>query len=154
MYKKDNGITIIALIITIIIMLILVGVSFKFGTDAVDKARLEDIRTNMLSIKTKAKTIEEKYIFGDINSLAGETMPDEITLPEKLNEELKDKSNVYKWARETLDIQDLSNIKADDNNFYIVYYDTKKSTCEVYYSAGYKTKDGSIVYSLTEMQKI
>ena len=64
--KKEKGITIVALIITVILMLILVGVGIDFGTDAINKARLEDIKTDMISIKTRAKIITEQYNFKDI----------------------------------------------------------------------------------------
>ena len=67
--KIENGITIIALIITIILMLILAGVGMHFGSDALDKAKLEDIKTNMISIKTKAKIVAEQYNFKDIDNL-------------------------------------------------------------------------------------
>ena len=69
--RMEKGITIIALIITIILMLILAGVGIHFGTDAIDKAKLEDIKTDMISIKTKAKIIAEQYNFKDIDSLIG-----------------------------------------------------------------------------------
>ena len=46
--KKEKGITIIALIITIILMLILAGVGMHFGSDAIERTRLEDIKTDMI----------------------------------------------------------------------------------------------------------
>ena len=61
--KKENGITIIVLIITIILMLILAGVGIHYGTGAINKAKLEDIKTDMISIKTKAKIIADEYNF-------------------------------------------------------------------------------------------
>lgn len=149
MIKNDKGITLTALIITIIIMIILVGVGVKFGTSAIEKAKLEDIKTNMLSIKTKAKTIEEKYLFGDIEELVGIEL-DKETLNSALQNELEDKT-VYKWDQGILNEQGLTQIKADNTNFYIVYYDTDSSTCEVYYSAGY-TINGQTKYSLTDLE--
>ena len=153
MLKNSKGITLVALIITIIIMLILVGVSIQFGTKAIDKARLEDIKTNMLSIKTKAKTIEEKYSFGDIDSLVGIELVDKTVLNSNLQSELQDKT-VYKWDQETLNAQGLTEIKADNSKFYIVYYDmdAEKPTCEVYYSVGYQI-DGQTKYSLTDLER-
>ena len=50
--KTQKGITIIALVISIILMLILVAVGIEFGGDALKEAKLEDIKTDMISIKT------------------------------------------------------------------------------------------------------
>ena len=61
--RNQKGITIIALIITIVIMAILVSVSIKVGTDAIDKSREEDIKSNMLLIQGKSKII--KYFVKD-----------------------------------------------------------------------------------------
>ena len=75
--NNEKAITIIALIITMIIMLILVGVGLHFGNEALDKAKLEDIKTDMSSIKTKAKIVAEKYNFKDIENLIGSEITDE-----------------------------------------------------------------------------
>ncbi len=149
MLKNEKGITLTVLIITIIIMIILVGVGIKIGTDAVEKAKLEDIKTNMLSIKTKAKTIEEKFSFGDIENLVG-TELDKTTLSSSLQTELGEKT-VYKWDQNILNEQGLSQIKVDDSKFYIIYYDTENSTCEVYYSIGF-TVNGQTKYSVTDLE--
>ena len=55
--NKQSGITLVALIITVILMLILLSVGVKFGTDAIQQTKIEDIKTNMLSIKARAKII-------------------------------------------------------------------------------------------------
>ena len=140
-FNKENGITIIALIITIILMLILAGVGMHLGSDAVNKAKLEDIKTDMLSIKTKALVIAEKYKFKDIDTLEG----DPITPEEASRLGIEKNDNIRKWSKEDLNKQGLSTIEGD---IYVVDYglgDT--NTCEVYYLAGYQGK-----YSLTELQ--
>lgn len=142
-FNKETGITIIALTITIILMLILAGVGMHFGSDAVSKAKLEDIKTDMISIKTKARIIAEQYNFKDIDSLVG----NQITDQEATKLGITNNENIRKWSSEDLKNQGLSTIKGD---VYIVNYslqDTK--TCEVYYLEGYEGK-----YSLTELQDI
>ena len=118
--KIENGITIIALIITIILMLILVGVGMHFGSDALDKAKLEDIKTNMISIKTKAKIVAEQYNFKDIDNLIGTSLDTDnnqegiqtgtYNIPDELNTIFNEKdsegkakfdiSNLYVWTKE------------------------------------------------------
>ena len=59
--KNKKGITIIALVITVVIMLILVGVTVKVGTKSIDESEKEDIITNMISIKTRAKIVKDQF---------------------------------------------------------------------------------------------
>ena len=66
--KNEKGITIIALIITIILMLILVSVSIDFGTDAIKKSKEEDIKSNMLLIQGRSKIIKDKHTYDAENS--------------------------------------------------------------------------------------
>lgn len=139
--NKEKGITIIALIITIILMLILAGVGMHFGSDAVNKAKLEDIKTDMISIKTKAKIITEQYNFKDIENLVGSPITDEEA--NKLG--IIKGDNVRKWSSEDLNNQGLSTISGDT---YVVNYNLENTnSCEVYYLQGYQGK-----YSLTDLK--
>lgn len=143
--KNEKGITIIALIITIILMLILVGVTVKVGTKEISKAKLEDIKTEMISIKTRAKIVKDKYDFKDIDNLVGTKLSEAtdynagaIDIPDE------SKENCYIWTQEDLNSQELSSIKVDKDKFYVVYYG---DDIEIYYSKGVDGK-----YSLTELQ--
>ena len=141
--KTEKGITIIALVITIILMLILVSVGIKYGGEAIEKAELEDIKTDMISIKTKAKIITEQYNFKDIESLVGSTITSEEIETLGLSGENSD--NIRKLSKEDLTSQKLDNIDGDK---YVVVYDLENpNNCEVYYLEGYKGK-----YSLTDLQ--
>ena len=77
-------------------------------------------------------------------------MLDKTTLSGDLQSELGEKT-VYKWDQNILNAQGLTQIKVDDSKFYIVYYDTENSTCEVYYSVGFNV-DGQTKYSLTDLE--
>lgn len=168
--KIENGITIIALIITIILMLILVGVGMHFGGDALDKAKLEDIKTNMISIKTKAKIVAEQYNFKDINNLIGTPLDQDneqegiqagsYNIPTALNTIFNEKdeggnskidiSKLYVWTKEDLNNQGLNTIDIDESRFYIVYYNLKDTNlCEVYYSQGFQGQ-----YSLSTLNNM
>ena len=60
---KNNGITLVALTITIIILLIIAGISISAGGNMIKKANLEALKTNMLLIKTKGKEYVENANF-------------------------------------------------------------------------------------------
>ena len=143
--KNEKGITIIALIITIILMLILVGVTVKVGTKEISKAKLEDIKTEMISIKTRAEIVKDKYDLKDIDNLVGTKLSEAtdynteaIVIPDE------SKENCYIWTQEDLNSQELSSIKVDKDKFYVVYYG---DDIEIYYSKGVDGK-----YSLTDLQ--
>ena len=53
--KNEKGITLIALVITVILLFIIGGISIKMGTDLINTSKAETIETNMLTIKAKAK---------------------------------------------------------------------------------------------------
>lgn len=147
--KSKNGITIIALVLTVIIMLILVGVTVKIGTNSIDESEKQDIITNMISIKTKAKIVKDKYNFKDIENLVGTPLIEDtehtttdvkVEIPgEKINK-------CYIWTQEDLNAQGLESISSNKSEFYIVCYGDDE--IEVYYS---KAVDGK--YSLTELQE-
>ncbi len=149
--KKDNGITLIALIVTIIIMIILATIVVDFSTKAIDKAKLEDIKTNMLLIQGKSQTIYEKYLFKEIEELTGILYSEQNTyvISDGLLDHLKVEDDIYIWGEEALNENGLGTIKTDEQTFYIVDY----TTSEIYFSKGYEYND-LIYYSLTELQEL
>ena len=60
MMKSNKGITMIALIITIVVIFIIAMVGISYGRDLVDKSKVENLVTNMLTLKSKARVIEEE----------------------------------------------------------------------------------------------
>ncbi len=149
--KKDNGITLIALIVTIIIMIILATIVVDFSTKAIDKAKLEDIKTNMLLIQGKSQTIYEKYLFKEIEELTGILYSEQNTyvISDGLLDHLNVEDDIYIWGEEALNENGLGTIKTDEQTFYIVDY----TTSEIYFSKGYEYND-LIYYSLTELQEL
>lgn len=165
--KRQSGITIVALIITVIIMIMLAGVSVYYASDAIQKGKLEDIKTDMISIKAKAKIVAEEYNFKDIENLVGTKLDNDVEqtgiqfgtykIPDELQKifEAKDENGeakfditrLYVWTKEDLKAQSLGAIDIDDEAFYIVYYNLENTNeCEVYYSKGFEGK-----YSLSEL---
>ena len=51
--NKNRGITLASLVITIIVLLIIAGISVYSGTDIIKRAKLEELKTNMLQISIK-----------------------------------------------------------------------------------------------------
>ena len=58
--ENKSGITIIALIITVIVILIIAGISMSTGLDTIKRAKFESKMTNMITIKANAKIFAEE----------------------------------------------------------------------------------------------
>ena len=127
-------------------MALLVGVTVHFSTDVIDKANLEDIKTDMISIKTRAKIVAEQYNFKDIENLVGNQITAEEAGKLDLTQEWEtSKDKILKWSSSDLSSQNLGAIEGDT---YVVKYDLDNpNNCEVYFIEGYEGK-----YSLTDLQ--
>lgn len=70
--KREEGITLVALIITIIVMLILASVSIKSGTESLNSTRLQGFYTQLEIVQKRVDdiaTTNESYIDGDGNTV-------------------------------------------------------------------------------------
>ena len=76
MHRNEKGITLVALIVTIIVMIILAAATIYIGIEVVSRARVEEVKTNMLAIQGRARIIGERYAFGE-----GELIGIEVTDP-------------------------------------------------------------------------
>ena len=73
MQRNDKGITMLVLVITIVILVILTGVSINTGYSVLRDIRVGRIISNMVLVKAKVETIYEEYQFsGDEKDLVGE----------------------------------------------------------------------------------
>ena len=60
MKKNDSGITLIALVMTIILLIIIVSISSYEGSRLISTSKVQTLETNMLTIQTNAKIFAEK----------------------------------------------------------------------------------------------
>ena len=178
--EKNNGITMVALVITIIVLLIIAGISIGTGNKAITNSKLENLKTNMLLIEVKAKeqienanfklgtnidkvTEEEKA--NRVKSAKDELKGEEILDGNIFNDNVKittvtiqeeNNNNIYYYKLSTQDLIDmgLNNLKSDEKNgYYIVKYDLKNVTTEIYNTLGFDD-NGSVSYTLTELKQI
>lgn len=179
--KENKGITIVTLVITIIVLLILAGVSIGTGNKVIKSSELENVKTNMLLIKAKGKEYVENANFklgtNFENATDKETRiktakaelekGEEITKDNvsmfsqyiNISEEQLTTDNLnyryyYKLETPNLIEMGLSNVKSDEKSgWYIIKYDIKNVEVEVYNTAGFEN-EGSKYYSLTDIQNI
>lgn len=167
---KNKGITLVALTITIIILLIIAGISISAGGNMIKKANLEALKTNMLLIKTKGKeyvenanfklgpkfdTAEDKQtrIDNAKTELKGTiATSDEVAqIKNKIGENKVDTDYTFysELTMSNLEEMGIKGVQLEDNETYIIRYEIDSMEVEVYNTLGYNGK-----YSLTDIDKI
>lgn len=156
--KGQRGVTLIALSITVLVLIIIAGVTIYSGKEVVKKAKIEEVRTNMLLIKAKAKEYVEECDFlkgpspnGEQENNARAKAYGERGLTETITmqKEGVDLGVCYKVGEEALKQMGLEKIDSDDG--YVIKFDETNLTAEIYMSS---EQDETIVkYSLTELNE-
>lgn len=159
--NRTNGVTLIVLTITIVILLILAGIVLYYGKDTIKMAQIEELKTNMLLIQAKAREYVE-----DANFKMG-INPDEEKKANVRNEvyvtnaKLKkveegkvpsdfgitDITTCYWLTPEAQSSWGLDKIKLVENEKYLIQFDENNVTVEIYNTQGYEGN-----YSLTAIE--
>jgi len=174
--KNNKGITMVALVLTVVVMAILTGIVISFGSKHLKEAELQDLVTNMLLIQAKAKIGVEEVEFKTANitdqgkiaqikdeNLLGELVDiDEQTdnVTKLLNKILSKAEDLEKdWYY--LDNDDLKEIGSyelmslnNENQYYLYTYNSTTLEIEVLYTGGYITSDNVTYYKLSELESL
>ncbi len=177
--REDRGITITTLVITIIVLLIIAGISAGTGNKVIKSSELENVKTNMLLIKAKGKEYVENANFklgtnfensedkekriktakAELKKGEDEEMTNNEILEQNIgitkdNIKNNEYTYYYKLSNDDLTNMGLSNVKSDDKNgWYIIKFDIKNVEVEVYNTLGFE-RDGKKYYSLNELQNL
>lgn len=157
---KIEGVTLISLIVTIVVLLIIASITVYSGKDTIKRAKLEELRTNMLLIQAKAKEYVEEANFkmgptpddSKKESVRKEVYEDEAKLQKATNTAAPSSipvADCYKVTAETLKEWGLDKIELVEGEEYLINFNDKDATVEVYNTKGYDGK-----YSLTEIDNI
>ena len=164
--SRNKGVTLISLVITIIVLLIIAGISVYSGKGVIKKANLEELKTNMLLIEAKTKGyVEEANFKMGINpddakksevreevyiNTAKLALANDITADSSIPT-----SECYKLTQEAIDAWGLTEIEIQEGEYYLIQFKdtiTEENTnlsVEIYNTDGYDGK-----YSLTEIEQI
>ncbi len=166
--EKQRGVTLVALVITVILLLILASIGFYYGNNVIKQANLESLKTDMLLIQAKAKEYVEEATFkmginpddakkeqareevyittAKLKKLSQATTEDGLNIPSGITTN----DNFYYVTREALKQMGIENIETGENaGEYLIEFDENNATAEIYNTKGYGGK-----YSLTEIDKI
>lgn len=152
MNKSENGITIVSLVITVVVLIIVASITVYTGTGVIKQATLQTINTNMMLIQAKTKTIAEQAKFNnDTSNYKGILVSDisgDKNIDKLVNEGIiEDTSKCYMLTEEDLSNMGLEKISIDEG--YIVNYDTE----DIIYVKGVE-KDGKTYYKLSELKEL
>lgn len=178
--KDEKGVTLITLTVTIVVLLIISGISIYSGRETIRKARIEEMKTNMLLIQAKTKEYVE-----EVNHRMGIS---EFAKDEESAKDEERKRNVrysvyvteasfgtfegdkFLWDEETkcednqfiyvvngnsLKKMGLEKIELIDSECYYVKIDENTvKVLEVYNSKGIKDNSGNEYHSLSGIESI
>lgn len=167
MLKNNKGVTLFALVITIVLLVILTGVSLNTGFDVIKDVRVGRIISNMTLIKAKVETIQEEYTFynNDTDCLVGEgpykiSTVENVSMSEGEVSLIAQKNNVtkaevlnwdwYKWDAGILESQGLDKKMVGDDEAFYVHYESS----EIVYSKGTLYDNATYFYSMTGLNKL
>lgn len=160
--KNEKGVTLIILVFSIIVLLILGGVSIVSGIDSIRKAKLETLKTNMLLIRVKGKEYceEANFKIGTDNDLDKGTkyLSDEKQLksPQTNPSFIDDTYDFIAKLDETelkrIGLNEVAN--SDNTGDFYIGFKIKDNQTEIYNSKGYKAKNGTTYYKLSDLENI
>lgn len=136
MEKKNNkGITLIALILTVILLMLIAGVSISIGTNIIDTTKFEALEADLLLIQSKTKKAANEKAIGEITE-------EELYGTKQESGEYTD---WYLLSQTDLNEMGLENLDAEDN--YYVDYEND----DIAFGAGFEYK-GTTYYKLSEIK--
>lgn len=168
--KKQNGVTLVTLAITIVVLIILATVSVHYGKTLITEAKLQDLRTNMLLIQAEAKKgleevkfrtanldeSNEEQLLAQINQIKADNLKGEKLQGSEAESSAQstgviteDISNYYYLNEETLKQMGFKDIEKEEYGYFVVYYNIEEITVEVINTNGYEGK-----YTLTEINTL
>ena len=165
---NNKGITLVALVITVIVLLIIASIVVYTGTDTIKTANLQSLKTNMLLIEAKAREYVENanHELGvnpneatdemkeaSNSKLVGTKVENTDSLVSHLN--IDSKYSVYKLSEEDLNNMGIRDIASnDEDGWYIIAYDVANADVKIYNTKGIQVSDGSTKYCLDDIRDL
>lgn len=172
MKNNEKGVTLIILVITIIVMIIIAGITVYNGMESIQMASLQDLKTNMLLIEAKTKQYVEEVSFkmgtnpdeekiGDIREEVYVTNGKLTKLSDASGDVNKAASDIgitanevcYYVSIDALNSMGLNQVKEGNGAYYLVVFNEEDISVEIYNTKGYND-NGIIKYTLTEIDEI
>lgn len=149
MLKKNKGVTLSVLVVTIVVIFILAGITISTSDMLIKDTKKKDIIANMYIVKGKAEVIYDDYKFSeeDATHLAGTSVSSSDVASYNATTNADDLW--YRWDKATLSNLGLDPEMLQGSGQFIVNYNTG----EVIYTLGCEGESGNTIYTLTDMLK-
>ena len=165
-FKNDIGITLIALSITIIVMMIIAGITVNLGLDLIQEVKLQDLRTNMLLMQAKGKECVEEVSFQKANVTdenENQTIKDENLKGTKVDQtqtpevwealqktgKMQENYEYYYLTEQDLSDMGIQELSVEDYGYFILGYNIEEIKVEVINTTGYQGN-----YTLTQLNEL
>lgn len=168
--RKNEGITLISIVVMIIVIIILAGISLQQGNKLIRTTNIENYSTNMITIRAKAKVYAE-----EVNSQIWDIEDKEAKRKELYDSEYyMDKINIedskiiseidniiteggyecYQITKETLTQMGLQEIadESNDGDYLVVYNEEDYTKLDIIYASGIQYNQNTY-YTLSRLQK-
>lgn len=164
--KNNKGITLIALIVTIVVMMVIIGISVTGGGDTLQKSKMTEYIGYMKLVKARADVVLEDEMFEN-GSITEEALSNENKYYNDINNiiELKGYNNTSKygikiWKKDVIASQGIDSrilnegntTEQNDDDYFVVVFDKEEyQTADVLYSNGCKI-NSETYYSLNDCE--
>ena len=162
-YKNSKGITMVSLVVTIIVLSILAGITINMGLDSIDRAKLDELKTNMLLVEAKAKQLVEEANF-KVGMVSNPITSEQQTKIDNIRQEIYVTNNKLQLNNGTNEISEVDLSKAyiltpdakelwglkgvsEKTGEYLILFNEVDATVEIYNTKGYEGK-----YSLDDIE--
>lgn len=162
MGKNNSGITLMALIITIIILVVILSISVYEGKELIAKSKLNTLETNMLTIQAKSKAYAEEidakiWTESDKDTKRNEEFAEKgFTNPSNTIDSKYVNIDTSNYVAYTVSPEGLSGMGLDEikNEQYMVIYDKDDfKKMDVIYTNGV-SYNRTMYYTLSALQEV
>lgn len=166
--NNKNGVTLTILVVTIIVMLILFGITFTTATDLLRNSQKNKMKTMLYMVQSRARILLDDFVF-DNDDGSGNVVSDALTNVSKTDtlggktstdSEIKsvgytkeDSKYIYRtWDEATLLGQGIDTKNLAEGDTIIVQYDISGQEVDVASQKGF-SEDGVGIHTLKEFTK-
>lgn len=151
MLKEKKGVTLISLVITIVVMIIILGITVFTADDLLRKTDIRKFQTNLYLVEARAKTMLNNYLFDGTDKLGNEL--DDVNISKFSWEENTSKYIYREWNIEELRKQGIDTSNVAENEKFIIKYDIINEEVDVASTRGIVDGNGEEKYTLSSLEE-
>lgn len=150
MLRNKKGITLISLTVTVLVMLIILGITVSTADNLLRETDMRKLKTNLYLIEARAQTLLDDYLFDGTDKL-GDTTSKDITTYGWSEDTTK---FIYRqWDSEDLKEQGIDTSNVAQNEVFIIKYDFINEEIDVASSRGVVDSNGVARYTLSSLEE-